>query len=79
MKKYLKSFGKITNKLSPLKMTRKLKKNVLTTAKKVNTNTLRRNIFNKIPKRISRKKSKITPKKRPKRRPKRSRAMKGGS
>jgi hypothetical protein len=75
MKKYLKSFGKITNRLSPLKITRKLKKNVLTTAKKVKTSTLRRNIFNRRPKITYRKRPKRTPKKKRKRK----RAMKGGS
>tara|TARA_Y100000389_G_C17360564_1_gene463512 strand:+ start:738 stop:956 length:219 start_codon:yes stop_codon:yes gene_type:complete len=71
MKKYLKSFGKLTNRLSPLKMTRRLKKKVLKTAKKVKTRTLRRNIFNRKPKRRSKKRTS-------KKRPKRKRAMKGG-
>ena len=55
MKKYLKSFGKITNKL---------KKNVLTKTKKIKTSTLRRNIFNRRLKRTP----KRTPKRRSKRR-----------
>lgn len=66
MKKYFKSFGKIT---------RKLKKNVLTKTKKIKTSTLRRNIFNR---RLNRT-PKRRPKRTPKRTPKRKRAMKGGS
>jgi len=67
MKKYFKSFGKITNKL---------KKNVLKKTKKIKTSTLRRNIFNKRPKITSKKKR---PKRRPKKNSNRRKGMKGGS
>jgi|TARA_B100000787_G_scaffold169072_1_gene159257 hypothetical protein len=75
MTNYLNSVGKITKKLSPLKLSRSIKKNIFKKANKLKTINLRKKMSKKMfPTRKSKRKSKRKPKKKTSKK-----RMKGGS